>query len=171
MRLAAVSHWSGVVAVSPMTISIRSNRTSSSSAASCASAVRVPVPRSTLPLKIVTRSSGLMVNQLSTASFATDFGAWSVAAPAGPVMPYIENPMASTPLAFRNSRRSNEGAALGVVMFVVVMSASPSGRRRALDRGDDAVMGAAATEIAGKGAADLGFARLAGSSRAGRRRS
>ena len=117
MRLPAVSHWSGVVAVSPITISMRSNATSSSSAANCVSAVLAPVPRSTFPQKIVTRLSGLMVSQELIASLATDFGARSVAAPAEPTMPDIENPMARMPLALRNSRRSNEVLALEVVMF------------------------------------------------------
>ena len=75
------------------------------------------MPRSTFPQKIVTRLSGLMVSQESIASLATDFGARSVAAPAEPTMPDIENPMARMPLALRNSRRSNEVLALEVVMF------------------------------------------------------
>ena len=50
VRFAPVIHWSGVVAVSPITMVMRSKGTSSSSAAICASAVLVPVPRSTLPV-------------------------------------------------------------------------------------------------------------------------
>src|SRR5262245_19216869 len=134
---------------------MRSKRTSSSSAAICASAVRVPVPRSTLPQNTVTRLSGPIVSQESVASFATDFGARSALAAAGPVAPNIEKPTARTPVAFRKCRRSNEGFALGVVM------AAPSSRpRRALDGGADASMGPAAAEIAGERLADLRLARV-----------
>lgn len=45
--LAPVSHWSGVVPVSPITSVMRSKGRSSSSAAICPSAVREPLPRST----------------------------------------------------------------------------------------------------------------------------
>jgi hypothetical protein len=93
-----VSHWSGVVAVSPITISTRSKGTSSSSAAICASAVRVPVPRSTLPQYTVTRLSGPIVSQESIASLAMDFGARS---PWAAAEPSIEKPTTSAPLAFR----------------------------------------------------------------------
>src|SRR5262249_37424152 len=124
------------------------------SAAICASAVRDPVPRSTLPLKIVIRLSGSIVSQESAASFATDLGARSVFAPAGSAPPNIEKPMARAPLAFRKSRRSNEACA-----FRGVMSASSSRRCRALDRGDDALMRAAATEIPGERLPDLRVAR------------
>ena len=108
VRFAAVSHWSGVVAVSPITISMRSKATSSSSAASWASAVRLPVPRSTLPQYTVTRLSGLIVSQESTASLATDLGvrrAWAFWALAAPNM---EKPTTSAPLVLRNSLRSKE---------------------------------------------------------------
>ena len=103
VRLAAVSHWSGVVAVSPITISMRSNATSSSSAAICISAVRAPVPRSTLPTKIVMRLSGVMVSHESIASLATPRGAISDCAAA---VPDIEKPTARMPVAFRKARRS-----------------------------------------------------------------
>ena len=69
------------------------------------SAVREPVPRSTLPTKIVTLLSGVMVSQELTASLATDFGAPSVLAPA---VPESEKPTARMPLAFRKVRRSND---------------------------------------------------------------
>src|SRR5262245_63198530 len=132
---------------------MRSNATSSSSAANCVRAVLAPVPRSTFPQKIVIRSSGPMVSQQSIASLATDFGASSVAAPAEPTTPDMENPMTRMPLALRSSRRSNEVLALDVVM-----STSRSGRCRTLHSGDDALMGAAAAKIVGEHRADFGFA-------------
>jgi len=48
-RLPNVMPWSGVSSVSPWITSTRAIGTESSSAAICASAVRKPVPRSTLP--------------------------------------------------------------------------------------------------------------------------
>ena len=47
LALAMVGPWSGVRRVSPRIISTCSNATSNSSATICASAVRMPVPRST----------------------------------------------------------------------------------------------------------------------------
>ncbi len=52
--LPAVRPWSTVFAVSPICMCTRANGTSSSSAAICASAVSMPVPRSTLPVETIT---------------------------------------------------------------------------------------------------------------------
>jgi hypothetical protein len=55
--LPAVGPWSGVSAVSPSIIAMRSTATPSSSAAICGIAMRRPCPRSTFPQKIVIRLS------------------------------------------------------------------------------------------------------------------
>ena len=65
-RLPAVKPSLGVMSVRPETILMRSTSTSSSSATICVSAVRMPWPNSTLPVKIVTVPSALMRSQPSS---------------------------------------------------------------------------------------------------------
>jgi hypothetical protein len=60
---------SGVCAVSPEIIATRTSGRSSSSAAICASAVRMPCPSSTLPAKIVAVPSASMRSQASSMRF------------------------------------------------------------------------------------------------------
>src|SRR5262245_66034855 len=110
------------------------------------------------------RLSGAMVSQESIASLATDFGARSVVvAPAEPVL-HIENPMTSTPLTFRNSRRSRHVVTLGVVMVRL-----PLRHRRALDRGDDTLMRATAAEVSGQRTPSVALAGVAVFGQEGRR--
>ena len=165
VRLPAVSHWSGVVAVSPITISIRSNGTSSSSAASCASAVRAPVPRSTLPQKIVTRLSGLMVSHESIASLATDFGAAERWRRPGRQARHRE-------ADGQNAARLQEGRGGRTKSSLDSSCSPPSSRsRRALHSGDDAFVGAAAAQIVGERGANIAPRSGSCSSRAMPRRS
>ncbi len=56
--------------ISPSTTTTRAKETSSSSATICPSAVRMPVPRSTWPLKAVTEPSAVMVMKVSKMAFA-----------------------------------------------------------------------------------------------------
>jgi hypothetical protein len=72
--LALVVPWSGVREVSPITMVTRSRSTSSSSATIWASAVRMPVPRSTRPVKQVTPPSGLTASHESIRSFGIVLG-------------------------------------------------------------------------------------------------
>jgi hypothetical protein len=55
----------GTRVVSPSTTTTRAKDTSSSSATICPSAVRMPVPRSTWPLKAVTEPSAVMLMKVS----------------------------------------------------------------------------------------------------------
>ena len=64
--LPAVCPSLGVRLVSPETIVTRPSGTSSSSAAICASAVKMPCPSSTLPVNTVTLPSALMRNHASS---------------------------------------------------------------------------------------------------------
>ena len=65
-RLPQVIPWSGVSSVSPSITRTRSIGTDNSSAAICASAVRTPVPRSTLPEYTVTKPLASMARKPST---------------------------------------------------------------------------------------------------------
>ncbi len=68
VSLAIVGPWSGPASMSPSTIVTRASGTSSSSATIWASAVRMPVPRSTWPLKAVTPPSSASTSSNSGAS-------------------------------------------------------------------------------------------------------
>ncbi|CAB3716716.1 Uncharacterised protein [Achromobacter sp. 2789STDY5608633] len=68
LALAMVGPWLGVALVCPSTISSRAIGTCSSSATICASAVRMPVPRSTWPLKASARQPPGAAASASTAT-------------------------------------------------------------------------------------------------------
>src|SRR5882757_10279186 len=65
VSLAMVAPWLGTREVSPSTTTTRAKDTSSSSATIWPSAVRMPVPRSTWPLKAVTVPSCVIVMNVS----------------------------------------------------------------------------------------------------------
>jgi hypothetical protein len=73
-RLPHVGPWSGVNAVSPSINFTLASDTSSSSATICGSAMRIPVPMSTLPVYMVTEPSLCTARKLSTWSRANGFG-------------------------------------------------------------------------------------------------
>ena len=119
VRLAPVIHWSGVVAVSPITISMRSKATSSSSAAICASAVLVPVPRSTLPTNMVTFPSGPSTTNESTTSLATDLAGRSAAPAACASVASTLKPTTSAPAPALSRLRRLMRVSTMVVVFII----------------------------------------------------
>src|SRR6185369_7619706 len=144
-RLPHVGPWSGVSAVSPSTSFTRSSATSSSSATICGSATRRPVPRSTLPVYIVTVPSRWMARKLSTWSRATGL-AWARTSRGARLKATTRAPVPS-----RNSRR--------VVSSVAISGLLSHQRRGALDGGDDALVRAAAAEVVLQRLPDLALRR------------
>src|SRR6266852_4729558 len=149
-RLPQVGPWSGVSAVSPSISLIFSTRTSSSSATICGSAIRMPVPRSTLPVYIVTVPFLWTARKLSTWSSATGF-VWP------PIWAGVSRarlkPTMRAPVPIRNSRR---------VVSSVAMSGPLSHQARGpLDGGDDPLVRPAATEVVLERVSDLALGGVA----------
>src|SRR5262245_28673443 len=115
---------------------ILSSGTSSSSATICRSAMRIPVPRSTLPVYIVTVPSVWTARNESTWSRATGFAWRAVWAQTSDAR---LKDTTRAPLPMRNSRR---------VVSSIAMSGPPFHQRRgALHGGDDSLVGPAAAEV------------------------
>ena len=101
---AMVPPWLGATPVWPSTMVTRSSVTSSSSATIWASAVRMPVPRSTWPLKAVTAPwSSTSRNRSSAPSFGTALGTRPCTTCAG-------RRMARLPVAARSAAGSGRGS-------------------------------------------------------------
>ncbi len=96
VSLAMVGPWLGVSDVSPSTNSTAAKAKSSSSAMICASAVRMPVPRSTWPQKATMRPSAVTQTYMSKASSGAASFWWS---------PFRGATTARIPLRLRSSRR------------------------------------------------------------------
>src|SRR5262245_14577039 len=128
---------------------MRPSGRSSSSAAICLSAVRMPWPSSTLPVKTVTVPSALMrIQPSSLRLFCKLPGRRSC-----PIASFgsREKVTTSAPKAAVNWRRLKAGA---------FMSGPPAGPGGAQHRANDAVMGAAAAEIGCERRAHIRLARL-----------
>src|SRR5260370_14986997 len=144
-RLPHVGPWSGVSAVSPSISFTVPSATSSSSATICGSATRMPVPRSTLPVYMVTEPSWCTARELARWSRAAGLvlaaGVWA-RTPGARL-----NDTTSAPVPIRNSRR--------VVSSIAMSGPLPHQSRRALDGGDDALMRSAAAEVVLERLADV----------------
>src|SRR5258708_2852777 len=160
-RLPKVTPWSGVSAVSPWTTFTRASGTDNSSAAIWVSAVRTPVPRSTLPEKTVTLPAPSMARNPSTWSSATVFSFLAAAGEAASAAVAASASFAPTtkvttrdPPAFRNSRRPRRARVSGMEL-----SSRPSGlpARGGLHGAHDAEVGATAAQVVGQRGADLGL--------------
>src|SRR6516225_118416 len=143
----------GVRAVSPEIISTRDSGRSSSSAAICASAVRMPCPSSTLPVKTVALPSALMRIQASSRRLPCKLPgsrSWPRAD-----LGSSEKATTSAPRAVVNSRRLKTGAFTALCPPVRV--------RRPQHRTNDACVGAATAKIPGERRAHvcLGRPRIA----------
>src|SRR5437764_8155421 len=133
----------------------RSSGTDNSSAAICAIAVWIPVPRSTLPEKTVTLPFESIARNPSTWSPATVLaGIVGDAAPPSPTVKLTT----SAPLVLRNARRDS---LVGSEFRFVMAVSSRHLLGRALDGADDAQVRAAATKVLGERSADLLLGRIA----------
>src|SRR5437764_3253765 len=132
----------------------RSSGTDNSSAAICAMAVWMPVPRSTFPENTVTLPLESIARKPSTWSAATVLsGIAGAAAPPSPTAKLTT----SAPPVLRNARRDSSA----VSEFGFVMAASSCHLLgRALDGAHDTQMRAAAAQILGKRGADLLLGRI-----------
>src|SRR5262245_37232441 len=135
----------GVKPVSPDTMVMRSSGRSSSSAAICRSAVRMPWPSSTFPVNTVAVPSALMRSQASSRRLVCRLPGSRAGSCASAAFGSNEKATTSAPRAEENSRRVR-GA---------FMSDPPGFAGRAQHGRDDAVVGAEAAEISGKSHADI----------------
>src|SRR5215470_13344892 len=147
--LPAVWPSSGVWPVSPEIIVMRSSGRSSSSAAICANAVTMPWPSSTLPVNTVAVPSALMRIQPSSLRLFCKLPGRRSCPTAS--LGSREKATTSAPKPAVNWRRLKAG---------VFMSGPPVGPDGTQHRASDAVMGAAAAEIACERRAHIRLVRL-----------
>ena len=153
--------WFGARAVSPSTIAHRASGTSSSSATICASAVRMPVPRSTWPCSAVTLPSSQTASRISgpSAGLAGTAGGWPGAGGGGGGG---SRTTSSTPSAARKSRaRARRASARRRHVRAPSQRASQRGRARTASQ--DLDMRAAAAQVARQLVADCALGRAAAS--------
>src|SRR5262245_25593586 len=147
--LPAVCPSLGVRPVSPEIMAIRSSGRSSSSAAICLSAVRMPWPSSTLPVNTVAVPSALMRSQASRRRLVCRLPESRAGSCAAARRGSSEKATTMAPRPAVKSRRVRNA----------FMSGPPHLVGRAQDGGNDPVVGAAAAEIAVEAGADVLFAR------------
>src|SRR5678816_1165883 len=142
----------GVRPVSPEIMFTRDSGTSNSSAAICASAVRIPCPSSTLPVNTVAVPSALMRIQASSMRLPPRLpgSGRGCCAAAGSSVKASTMPPKHVPSPLAKSRRLRE----------TFMSRPPHLVGGAHDRAHDAVMRPAAAEVRGKRLAHVHLARF-----------